>query len=148
MLAGLPTILYNRGSDPDSKPLRPQILHERSRPYCITAFSARKRRLYLYRTASFRGRSYFLFRGVFMQTRVAVMGIVVENTDSVERLNTLLHEYGSYIIGRMGIPYRQKQLNIISIAVDAPQDIISALSGKVGKLPGVSSKTAYSAINA
>ena len=83
-----------------------------------------------------------------MQTRVAVMGIVVENTDSVERLNTLLHEYGSYIIGRMGIPYRQKQLNIISIAVDAPQDIISALSGKVGKLPGVSSKTAYSAINA
>ena len=104
LLAGLPTILYNRGSDPDSKPLRPQILHERSRPHRIAAFPAQKRRLYLYRTASFRGRSYFLFRGVFMQTRVAVMGIVVENTDSVERLNTLLHEYGSYIIGAWVFP--------------------------------------------
>ena len=83
-----------------------------------------------------------------METRIALIGIIVENPDSVEQLNHLLHEYGSYIIGRMGIPYRQKQLNIISIAVDAPQDIISALSGKVGKLPGVSSKTAYSAINA
>lgn len=60
-----------------------------------------------------------------MQTRVAVMGIVVENTDSVERLNTLLHEYGSYIIGRMGIPYRARNINIVSIAIDAPQDVIS-----------------------
>ena len=144
MLAGLPTILYNRGSDPDSKPLRPQILHERSRPHRIAAFPARKRRLYLYRTASFRGRSYFLCRGVFMQTRVAVMGIVVENTDSVERLNTLLHEYGSYIIGRMGIPYRARNINIVSIAIDAPQDVISALSGKIGNLDGISVKTAYS----
>ena len=79
-----------------------------------------------------------------MQTRVAVMGIVVENTDSVERLNTLLHEYGSYIIGRMGIPYRARNINIVSIAIDAPQDVISALSGKIGKLDGVSVKTAYS----
>ena len=78
-----------------------------------------------------------------MQTRVAVMGIVVENTDSVERLNTLLHEY-SYIIGRMGIPYRARNINIVSIAIDAPQDVISALSGKIGNLDGISVKTAYS----
>ena len=79
-----------------------------------------------------------------MQTRVAVMGIVVENPDSVERLNTLLHEYGSYIIGRMGIPYRARNINIVSIAIDAPQDVISALSGKIGNLDGISVKTAYS----
>lgn len=79
-----------------------------------------------------------------MQTRVAVMGIVVENTDSVERLNTLLHEYGSYIIGRMGIPYRARNITIVSIAIDASQDVISALSGKIGNLDGISVKTAYS----
>ena len=79
-----------------------------------------------------------------MQTRVAVMGIVVENTDSVERLKTLLHEYGSYIIGRMGIPYRARNINIVSIAIDAPQDVISALSGKIGNLDGIRVKTAYS----
>lgn len=79
-----------------------------------------------------------------MQTRVAVMGIVVENTDSVERLNTLLHEYGSYIIGRMGIPYRARNINIVSIAIDAPQDVISTLSGKIGNLDDISVKTAYS----
>lgn len=72
------------------------------------------------------------------------MGIVVENTYSVERLNTLLHEYGSYIIGRMGIPYRARNINIVSIAIDAPQDVISALSGKIGNLDGISVKTAYS----
>ena len=81
-----------------------------------------------------------------METRIAVIGIVVEDMESVEMLNDILHEYGAYIIGRMGIPYRQKNLNIISIAVDAPQDVISALSGKVGKLKGVSSKTAYSGV--
>ena len=80
-----------------------------------------------------------------METRIAVIGIVVENEDSVEELNEILHQYRHHIIGRMGIPYRQKNLSIISIAVDAPQDVISALSGKVGKLPGVSSKTAYAA---
>ena len=78
-----------------------------------------------------------------MEQRIAVIGIVVENEDSVEELNEILHTYRQYIIGRMGIPYRQKNLSIISIAVDAPQDVMSALSGKVGKLPGVSSKTAY-----
>ena len=81
-----------------------------------------------------------------MQTRVAVMGIVVENTDSVERLNTLLHEYGSYIIGRMGIPYRARNINIVSIAIDAPQDVINALSGKIGRLDGIGAKTVYSNI--
>ena len=79
-----------------------------------------------------------------METRVAVMGIIVENIHSVEMLNNLLHEYGNYIIGRMGIPYRTKKINIVSIAIDAPQDVISAISGKIGKLPGISVKTAYS----
>ena len=79
-----------------------------------------------------------------METRVAVMGIIVEKMDSVEQLNLILHEYREYIIGRMGIPYREKNINIISIAIDAPQDMLSAMSGKIGKLPGISVKTAYS----
>ncbi|MBE6954169.1 MAG: iron-only hydrogenase system regulator [Ruminococcaceae bacterium] len=79
-----------------------------------------------------------------MEKRVAVMGIIVEDPDSVERLNALLHEFGEYIIGRMGIPYRARSINIVSIAIDAPQNVISALSGKIGNLPGISVKTAYS----
>ncbi|MBQ3226350.1 MAG: iron-only hydrogenase system regulator [Clostridia bacterium] len=79
-----------------------------------------------------------------METRVAVMGIIVENPDAATALNSLLHDYGAYIIGRMGIPYRERNINIISIAIDAPQDMISALSGKIGALSGVSVKTAYS----
>ena len=79
-----------------------------------------------------------------METRIAVIGIVVENSDSVEQLNKILHEYGEYIIGRMGIPYRKCGVNIVSIAIDAPQDKISALSGKIGRLAGVSAKTASS----
>ncbi len=78
-----------------------------------------------------------------METRIALLAILVENESSVEALNDILHQYRQYIIGRMGIPYREKQVSIMSIAVDAPQDVISALSGKIGKLPGVSSKTAY-----
>ncbi len=81
-----------------------------------------------------------------MENRIAVIGIVVENSDSAEKLNEILHDYGAYIIGRMGIPYREKNINIISIAVDAPQDVISAMSGKIGKLDGVSAKTAYSGV--
>ena len=81
-----------------------------------------------------------------MATRVAVMSIIVENPESVEKLNHILHENGPYIIGRMGIPYREKKINIISIALDAPQDAISSMSGKIGNLPGVSVKTAYSAV--
>ena len=79
-----------------------------------------------------------------MQTRVAVMGIIVENKESVEALNSILHNYGNYIIGRMGLPYKKRNVNIVSIAIDAPQDTISTLSGKIGKLSGVSVKTAYS----
>ena len=81
-----------------------------------------------------------------MQTRVAVMSIIVENPDSVKDLNELLHTFSDYIIGRMGIPYREKNISIISVAVDAPQNEISALSGKIGKLRGVSIKTAYSGV--
>ena len=79
-----------------------------------------------------------------MATRVAVISIIIANPDSVQAMNELLHQYSSYIIGRMGIPYRAKGINIISVAVDAPQDQISALSGKIGRLPGVSAKAAYS----
>lgn len=79
-----------------------------------------------------------------METRVAIIGIIVEEGYSVESLNSTLNKYGEYIIGRMGLPYRQKGINIISIAVDAPQDIISALSGKLGRLPGISTKALYS----
>lgn len=72
------------------------------------------------------------------------MGIIVEDVDSVEALNSVLHDYGAYIIGRMGIPYRDRGLNIVSIAIDAPQDVIAALAGKIGNIEGISVKTAYS----
>lgn len=75
-----------------------------------------------------------------MDTRVAVISIIVEQEDAIEELNTLLHEARQYIVGRMGIPYRPKGISIISIAIDAPQDVISALSGKIGRLKGVSAK--------
>ena len=81
-----------------------------------------------------------------METRVAVMGIIIEDTDSVEALNALLHDYGCYIIGRMGIPYRQRKISIISVAMDAPQNVISAIAGRIGGLNGVSVKTAYSSV--
>lgn len=81
-----------------------------------------------------------------MDTRVAVMSIIVEDPASVEALNALLHAYGDFIIGRMGIPYRARNINIISIALDAPQDTVSALAGKIGNLKGVSVKTAYSGV--
>ena len=81
-----------------------------------------------------------------MQTRVAVIAIVVENPGSVEQVNRLLHEAAEHILGRMGLPYRERGVNLISVAIDAPQDVISALSGKIGALPGVSAKTAYSNI--
>ena len=74
------------------------------------------------------------------------MSIIVENGDAVEKINAILHEYGEFIIGRMGIPYRKRKVSIISIALDAPQNTISALAGKIGTLPGVSVKTAYSSV--
>lgn len=79
-----------------------------------------------------------------METRVAVIGIIVENLTVTSRINEILSEYGDYIIGRMGIPYRERGINIISIAIDAPQNVISAVSGKLGRLEGVTAKTAYS----
>ena len=79
-----------------------------------------------------------------METRVAVISIIVESGAVTESLNELLSSASKYIIGRMGIPYKARGINIISVAIDAPQDVISALSGKIGRLPGVSAKTAYS----
>ena len=81
-----------------------------------------------------------------METRVALIGIIVENEASVAALNDPLHQYAPYIIGRMGVPYRARGVNIISVALDAPQDAIAALSGKLGRLEGVSAKTQYSNI--
>ncbi|MBQ5754388.1 MAG: iron-only hydrogenase system regulator [Oscillospiraceae bacterium] len=78
------------------------------------------------------------------ETRIALIGILVEEPNSVEQMNRLLHEYAPHIIGRMGIPYREKNLSILSVAMDAPQPVISALAGKLGMLPGVSTKTLYS----
>ncbi len=81
-----------------------------------------------------------------MDTRVAIVGIIVEKPQAVSNLNALLHEYREYIIGRMGIPYREKNINVISIVVDAPQGVVAALSGKIGNIPGVSAKTVYSRV--
>lgn len=78
-----------------------------------------------------------------METRVAMLGIIVENKEEIERLNRILHDYAEYIIGRMGIPYSRKQMNIISIVLDAPEEQISALAGKIGMLRGISSKVIY-----
>ena len=82
-----------------------------------------------------------------METRVAVLAVIVREDAAVTALNDLLHQYGSYIIGRMGIAYRQRGVNIISVALDAPQDVISALSGKLGRLPGITAKTVYAPEN-
>ena len=82
-----------------------------------------------------------------MDMRVAIVGIIVEDKDSVERLNAILHEFSDYVIGRMGLPYRARSISIISIAMDAPNDVISALSGKLGNLPGVSAKTTYAKLS-
>ena len=79
-----------------------------------------------------------------MESRVALIGIIVENGEMVDKVNAILHDYSPYILGRMDIPYRARGISIISIAVDAPQDVISTLSGKIGRLPGISAKTSYS----
>ena len=84
--------------------------------------------------------------GYVMETRVAVISIIVENPDMVQTLNGLLHEYSEFIIGRMGIPYPKRNVSIITVALDAPQNTISTLSGKLGGLSGVSVKTAYSSV--
>lgn len=79
-----------------------------------------------------------------METRVAIISIIVENTGSVDRINDLLHDFGQYIIGRMGVPYREKGINIISVAIDAPTDKVNALTGALGRIEGVTSKATYS----
>ncbi len=76
-------------------------------------------------------------------SRVAVIGIIVENGDMVENVNSLLHQYSQYVIGRMGLPYRRRGISIISVVVDAPSDVISGLSGKLGRLSGVTSQVLY-----
>ena len=81
-----------------------------------------------------------------METRVAVITVIVENPESVAKINELLHGVGQYIIGRMGLPYREKHISIISIAIDAPQNLTSEVSGRIGRLDGVSVKTTYSNI--
>ena len=81
-----------------------------------------------------------------METRIALIGIVVENRDSAQKMNEVLHEYGEFIIGRMGIPYAKRNVSVVSVVVDAPNDTISALSGKLGMIPHVNSKTVYSKI--
>lgn len=78
-----------------------------------------------------------------MDTRVALISIIVTDPQAAETLNGVLHEYGAYLIGRIGLPYREKNIHIISVAIDAPPDIINALSGKIGRIPKVSSKVAY-----
>lgn len=83
-----------------------------------------------------------------MNTRVALIGIVVEDPGSVSKMNELLSEFSSYIIGRMGLPYRERDISIISVVLDAPDSVISALSGKIGMLPGITAKTVYSKISA
>ena len=78
-----------------------------------------------------------------MDSRIALIGIIVSNHEAVNTLNPLLSDYANYIIGRMGIPYREKKVSIISIAIDAPNDVINSLTGKIGMIPGVSTKTVY-----
>lgn len=90
------------------------------------------------------GYSIFFGKGNTMDTRIALIGIIVEQEEAAEQLNRILHEYRECIVGRMGIPYRKKGVNIISVAVDATEDKINALSGKIGRLNGVSAKTVYS----
>ena len=81
-----------------------------------------------------------------MENRISLIGIIVQDTDSAEKINQLLHEYGEYIVGRMGLPYRCRGVNIISVILDAPNPVVSALSGKLGMLPGVNTKTVYASL--
>lgn len=81
-----------------------------------------------------------------MESRVAVVSIIVENPEMAEKINALLHEYGDFVVGRMGIPYRKRGVSVISVVLDAPQNTIATLAGKIGGLPGISVKTAYSSV--
>lgn len=92
------------------------------------------------------GDGFFCERSKCMEQRIALIGIIVEDLSSAERINQVLHEYGEYIVGRMGIPYRDRKISIISVVVDAPNDVVSALTGKLGMIPGASTKTVYSKV--
>lgn len=102
-------------------------------------------------SSAYRGGEVFIFPGGdvahqrrnSMENRVAVLAIIVKEGESVAPLNDLLHQYGPYIVGRMGVPYRERGVSIISVAMDAPGNVISALSGKIGRLSGVTAKTVY-----
>ena len=83
---------------------------------------------------------------IIMDTRIALIGIIVEDFDTIPKLNEILHDYAEYIVGRMGIPYRERKINIISIVIDAENDKISSLSGKLGMLKGINVKTLYSKV--
>ena len=83
-----------------------------------------------------------------MENRIALIGIIVEDKEAVQRLTEVLHEYGEFIVGRMGIPYHKRNISVISVVVDAPNDVISALSGKLGMVPHVNIKTVYSKVSA
>lgn len=82
-----------------------------------------------------------------METRIALVGIIIEDLEAVSKVNALLHEYGDFIVGRMGIPYRQKNVNVISIVIDGTLDKINTLSGKLGKISGINVKTVYTKTN-
>lgn len=84
--------------------------------------------------------------GIFMETRIAIIGIIIYNNESAEKINSILHDYAEYIVGRMGIPYKTKSLSVISVIIDAPNDTIGALSGKLGMIPDISVKTMYSKV--
>lgn len=81
-----------------------------------------------------------------MESRIALIGVIVSDHEAVNKLNPLLSEYADYIVGRMGIPYRERKVSIISIAIDAPSDVINSLTGKIGMIPGISTKTVYAKI--
>ncbi|KNZ42841.1 TM1266 family iron-only hydrogenase system putative regulator [Acetobacterium bakii] len=82
-----------------------------------------------------------------MEKRIGLIGIVIEKEEAVEKLNSILHDYGKYIVGRMGIPYRERNISVISVVIDAPSDVISSLSGKLGMIKGISIKTVYSKLS-
>lgn len=104
-----------------------------------------KAKIYETYVLAFCGARTFYFGG-FMETRIAQIGIIVESPESVEKMNQILHQYGEYIVGRMGIPYKKRGVSVISIIIDAPSDVISALSGKLGMIEHIKSKTLYANI--
>lgn len=126
------------GSAPEGEPDGSEF-DEKRRQYAVM--------VYLYRSFDVSAQNQSCVDFSFwrnMETKIALVAIIVENLDAAARINEILHQYGSYIIGRMGVPHRERGVSIISVAMDAPADVISALSGKLGNIPGVTSKTIVS----